>query len=102
MDFCFVFFFFKDVDECQCKAQIRPRPAIFVWDFFSTTLSLRIIRNKKNVTLRSPRIYFEKSKLTNRKCDLVSVQYLFMSSVELMNGPMQEVYKPTILIYLCM
>lgn len=90
---------FFSMSACQCKAQIRPRPVIFVCVFFQ--YYLRNIRNleeeKKCDTAVSKNLFRKKSKLTKRKCDMVSIQYLSMLHVrvELMNGPTHEVYKPT-------
>lgn len=94
--FFFRFFF----NECMSmQSSNKTKTCHFCVCFFQ--YYLRNIRNleeeKKCDTAVSKNLFRKKSKLTKRKCDMVSIQYLSMLHVrvELMNGPTHEVYKPT-------
>lgn len=91
------------MSACQCKAQIRPRPVIFVCVFLVLSKKYSKFRRRKKMWhCGLEEFILKKSKLTKRKCDMVSIQYVSMLHVrvELMNGLTHEVYKPTILIFM--
>lgn len=77
---------FFSMSAWQCKAQIRPRPVIFVWVFLVLSKKYSKFRRKKMWHYGLEEFILKKSISTNRKCDMVSIQYLYMLRIEIMNA----------------
>lgn len=94
-----LFFFRYFFNECMSmQSSNKTKTCHFCVCFFQYYLrNIRNLEEKKCDTAVSKNLFRKKSKLTKRKCDMVSIQYLSMLHVrvELMNGPTHEVYKPT-------